>query len=57
MLVTLWCYPATPWTWLYCCCENRGRVDWISEGVGVTVYLEAGAMKRLLLDGGLWGGK
>ena len=57
MLVTLWCYPATPWTWLYCCCENRGRVDWISEGVGVSVYLEAGAMKRLLLDGVLWGGK
>jgi hypothetical protein len=37
--------------------EDGGRGDWISEGVDVSVYLEAEAMKRLLLDGDLWGGK
>ena len=36
--------------------EGGERADWISEGVDVSVYLEAEAMKRLLLDGDLWGG-
>jgi hypothetical protein len=36
--------------------EGGGRADWISEGADVSVYLEAEAMKRLLLDGDLWGG-
>jgi hypothetical protein len=36
--------------------EDGGRGDWISEGVDVSVYLEAEAMKRFLLDGDLWGG-
>jgi hypothetical protein len=36
--------------------EGGERADWISEGADISVYLEAEAMKRLLLDGDLWGG-
>jgi Transferase family len=36
--------------------EDGGRADWISEGVDVSVYLEQGAMQKLLEDRGLWGG-
>jgi len=37
--------------------EDGERMNWISEGVDVSVYLEEKAMGRLLGDKGLWGGE
>lgn len=38
--------------------ELKGKEggSWIDDGVDVSLFLEAEAMKRLLEDEGLWGG-